>query len=84
VRELLAVEYGIRSLLPHLRHKLIQIQSDNITTVAHINKMGGTNSRTLLQVTKRLWMFCLKRALQLRAIYLPGSSNFVEDNITTH
>jgi hypothetical protein len=81
-RELLAVEYGLRSLLPQVHNQTVQVLSDNITTIAHINKMGGTHSPPLLHITKRLWLFCLKKRIFLQASYIPGVSNQVADRLS--
>ena len=41
VRELMAVLLSIRAFQVLIKNKTIQILSDNITTVAYINHMGG-------------------------------------------
>ena len=82
VRELLAVEFGLRAFLPQLRNKTVSVRTDNITTVAYINKMGGTRSELLLQVAKNIWNFCLQNGISLQATYLPGAENTTADRLS--
>ena len=44
-RELYAVWLGLISLKPFLENKTMQILSDNITTIAFINKQGGSTQQ---------------------------------------
>jgi hypothetical protein len=48
---------------------------DNTTTVAQVNKMGGTRSLILFNVVKELWDHCLTHQIILTACHLPGISN---------
>ena len=44
VKELKAIYLSIKAFLPQLTGKTIQVLSDNITSVAYLNHMGGTVS----------------------------------------
>ena len=79
VRELMAVQFGLLSFLPLLRNKVVKVQTDNITTMAYINKMGGTRSDNLLLVAKQIWSVCLDHNILLQSVYLPGIDNSVAD-----
>ena len=46
-----------------------------MTTVAYIDRLGGTKSRTLVKISKELWAWCLKRGIALQAQHLPGKQN---------
>ena len=48
---------------------------DNKTAVAQLNKMGGTRSRDLFQITQSLWNYCLEREIIITAEYVPGHLN---------
>ena len=43
-RELMAVLMALKSFGPSMKEKSIQILSENVTTVAYINHLGGPNS----------------------------------------
>ena len=60
----------------------VHLKIDNITALTHINKMGGTKSQLLTQMTKSLWEFCLTKKIQLTAEYLPGSKNKIADALS--
>ena len=47
--------------------------------VAHLNKMGGTKSPSLVALTKEIWTWCLERHPEIRAQYLPGKQNIKAD-----
>ena len=70
--ELRAVFLGIKGLINKSEAHIL-IRSDNKTTVAHINKMGGTKSAHLVMITKLLWGYCLNHKLLIKAVYLPGT-----------
>ena len=80
-KEVLAVFLAVCSWAPYWRNKCICIQSDNMVTVAAINK--GTSRNPFL-------MFCLRIMFLLSAIYnfhikaqhIRGISNMVTDGIS--
>ena len=78
--ELLAAKFAVQAFLkerpPHL---LILLKTDNSTTAACINKMGGTHSILLNTITKSLWLWCLERQFLLRAEHIPGVENIYAD-----
>ena len=63
--EILAVFYALKSFMKDQEGVYVLILSDNQSVVAHINKMGGTRSRHLIALTRRIWTWCPKRKLQL-------------------
>ena len=50
---------------------------DNTTTVAQVNRMGGTKSLTLFTIVKELWDHCLSHQITLTACHLPGVCNLM-------
>jgi hypothetical protein len=62
----------------------VHLKMDNISALTHINKLGGTKSRPLTQITRSLWEFCLKKGIHLTAEYLPGSKNTIADSLSRH
>ncbi|XP_066982817.1 uncharacterized protein [Macrobrachium rosenbergii] len=69
VRELVAVLLSLKALLPLLKSKSIQILSDNVTTVAYINQMGGPIGN-LTDISKQIWKIALEDNITLHARYL--------------
>ena len=77
--EMLAVLYALKAFLKHHQNKTVLILSDNTSVVAHINKMGGTRSQDLIDLTKVIWSWCLARDLKLSAQHIPGKVNITAD-----
>jgi hypothetical protein len=50
--EMKAVQFAVQSMTKESKNIHVHIMSDKKTTVAHLNKMGGTPSGLLLQITK--------------------------------
>ena len=55
------------------------LKIDNSTAVVYINNQGGTVSKTLVTLTKDLWMWCLERNIHIQAQHLPGVLNYRVD-----
>ena len=81
VRELTAVLLSIKAMLPLLRNKTIQILSDNITTVAYVNHMGGPMSQ-LVEISKSIWKIALEHNISITARHLSGKSNTRADELS--
>uniref|UniRef100_A0AC34F4H4 Reverse transcriptase domain-containing protein n=1 Tax=Panagrolaimus sp. ES5 TaxID=591445 RepID=A0AC34F4H4_9BILA len=77
--ELKAVFLSLKTACRDCFNTSIRIESDNITTVAFINRRGGTRSRSLQKVAHELWMWALERKLYLIASHIPGVSNVEAD-----
>ena len=67
-KELKAIELAVRALTKNRQSIHIHCQCDNTTSVAHINRMGGTRSPLLVQLTKSLWNYCLSKQIILQKI----------------
>ncbi|KAI2647963.1 enzymatic polyprotein [Labeo rohita] len=55
--ELLAVLLALRRFLPTLRDKHVLIRTDNVLTVAYINRQGGLHSRRMSQLAHHLLLW---------------------------
>ena len=53
--ELLTVIKGLKSFLPLVRGRAIQLVTDSTTTMFYVNKKGGTKSKSLLLLSIHLW-----------------------------
>ena len=57
----------------------ILLRMDNTTAIYYINKLGGTVSPLLNQLTKDLWLWCMNRNITLQAVHLAGKMNVIAD-----
>ena len=57
---------------------VIDLFSDNTTTVVCINKMGSTKVQCNA-ITRNLWLWCISRNIWVKALHLPGSDNIAAD-----
>ena len=61
--EMKAVLFGLESLCRDLRVKHIRVESDNTTTVAYINAMGGIKSTVCNEMALQLWQKYLDQCM---------------------
>ena len=54
--ELLAALYGVKAFARDHSNIHILLLTDNMTTVAHVNRLGGTKSQILVQIVTELWL----------------------------
>ena len=76
--ELLAATLAVQTFAKEKSRITILLKMDNTTAVAYVNRMGGTASPTLSQLTKDLWLWCMERNILLQA-HLPGVLNSIAD-----
>ena len=79
--ELLAVEFGLGSLLVDCRGQHIRVVSDNTTAVSYIN---GIESKFLPSdsITGTIWSWAINRGNWLPAAHIPGTSNVSADDLS--
>jgi hypothetical protein len=77
--ELLAVWFGIKCFAKGKRGTHIKILSDNTTTVAYLNKQGGTKHKCN-SITRVIWMWCYENEIWLSAAHIPGKDNIQADS----
>ena len=80
-RELLAVYLALLSFRSALVGKTVEVLSDNVTTVAHINNFGSSNIR-LDSVAQDIWAFALQNGVSLVAHHIAGVSNTGPDALS--
>lgn len=78
--EILAVKNGLLSLCQNLNDVHIEIHSDNITTVAYVNDMGGNRSLICNDLARDIWLWANSQGLWLSAQYIPGEQNCEADS----
>ena len=80
-RELLAVYLALLSFRSLIVGTTVEILSDNVTTVAHINRFGSSNVR-LDGVAQDIWSFALNNRISLTAHHIAGVTNTGPDALS--
>ena len=75
VLESKAVLFSFLSFFRDVSDTSILVQSDNKTTIAYINHLGGVKSSTISDIIFELYEFCLPRNIIIKASYLKGDLN---------
>ena len=75
VLEMKAALFAITAFTKTMTNKHVHIKVVNMTTVANINKKGGTRSKKLLEVANQIWQYGRSQSITITAEYLPGILN---------
>lgn len=78
VREMMAVLLALKSFRSQVHNKVVQLLSDNISTVAYINYQGGSSVR-LTQLATAIWAELIDNKVSLVAKHIAGSQNVHSD-----
>ena len=79
LRELLAVQYGLRALEHLLVGLSVALFCDNTTTVAYLHRSGGTFSSTLNDTARKILLWAENHRVRLLPQFIMGSSNVTAD-----
>ena len=82
VLELQAVFNSLKSFLPKVRGQTVLVQTDNTTVLHYINKLGGTKSLKMCNLTMNLIEWCTKNKIDLIATHIPGIYNTLADMLS--
>ena len=63
--EMKAISLGLKSFCHNIRKQHIRIQSDNTTTVAYINAIGGIRSQACNEMALHIWEWCSDKNINL-------------------
>ncbi len=77
--ELRAVFLALKFFLPVLGEHHVIVRTDNMAVVSHINRQGGSRSRTLDRLARHLLLWSQDKFLSLRAVHVPGVLNLAAD-----
>ncbi len=77
--ELRAVFLALKYFLPVLGGYHIIARTDNMAVVSHIDHQGGSRSRTLDRLARRLLLWSQDKFLSLRAVHVLGVLNLAAD-----
>ena len=82
VKELKAVELGLKAICRDMTNMHIRVRSDSQTTVAYIREMGGSKSLQCNQVARAIWLWASARKNWISACHIPGVSNVQADQLS--
>ena len=82
ILELMTVEKALKIFCPNDKNIRIHLRIDNITAVAYINKLGGTQSLALQKIAKNIWTWAIARNIWLSATYIKSKHNFKADELS--
>ena len=80
--ELLAVLRAVQSFILTFRNKAVTVHLDNVTAAAYLMKEGGTRSRALKELTKKILLYCKRHKVMIAPAYLPGVANLGADALS--
>jgi ribonuclease HI len=80
-KELMAVMCAVKSFKHLLINKHVQILSDNVTTVAYLNHLGGPSPQ-LTKLMSAIWMEAHEAGIRLSARHLAGKMNVQADQLS--
>ena len=80
--ELLAVLRALQGFSQLVRGKSVLVRTDNTTTVAYINRQGGTHSFRLWAISWEMFQWCRSSGVTLKASHLPGVDNVAADALS--
>ena len=78
-KELLAAFLSLQTFAKDKTGIHVRLKIDNLTAVYYINKMGGTHSRGLMEITAQIWEWSIQRNIVISAEHLPGKLNTTAD-----
>ena len=80
--ELLAVLFALQALCSSLVNVHVLVKSDNSTAVSCLNRFGTCHSSFLNSISRRIWLWCMKRKIWISAEYIQGKQNIIADSFS--
>ena len=80
-REMMAVLMGLHSFSEHIRNKHVQVLSDNISTVAYLNKLGGS-SKELSDLATTICVLVEELNIKITVAHIRGVLNVRADGLS--
>ncbi|XP_069811274.1 uncharacterized protein [Dendropsophus ebraccatus] len=81
-RELAAISEALKRSEEYIKNSNINVLTDNSTAVAIINRQGTTRSKSLLNLSYKIFAFAEINLLSLSAVHLKGSQNIRADYLS--
>ena len=80
--ELLGIYKGLQTFASSLTNRNVIICGDNITSLAYINKMGGTRSARMSEMAIDIWRLAQRFHINLEIEHVPGELNREADHLS--
>ena len=80
--ELKAVQFALLAFKARIYMETVKINTDNTTAMAYINKYGGCHSPCLNNLSKEIWLRCIKQNIRINAAHVPGIDNISADALS--
>lgn len=80
-REMFAVLAALKSFKSLIRSKHVEVLSDNISTVAYLNNLGGPSTE-LSHIAETIWLTCHQNNVKLTVRHLSGKQNVWADRLS--
>ncbi|XP_077149337.1 uncharacterized protein LOC143811475 [Ranitomeya variabilis] len=81
-KELTAVGKALNYFLPQIQGADVRVFSDNSTTVAYVNRQGGTRSGSLMTIAGEIFQFAEAHLASLTALHIRGIENTKADYLS--
>jgi len=70
---------GLHCFEEFLVGQQVRLWIDNMSTVCHINNIGGTKSLSMCRIACEIDQLCESRRVVLSAVHIPGVQNVLAD-----
>ena len=78
VKEIMAVYFGLITMLHDMSHTSVKLHIDNTVTVNVLKHMGTSHNPDLNQYARKVWLWARDRAIWLIPSYIPSSQNLAD------
>ena len=76
---MLAVLFGLQSLIPaHINNITLKLNIDNTTVVNILRNMGSSHNTLLNKFNRDIWLWAKTRSMWLVPVYISSSSNLAD------
>ena len=79
VKEMLAVYFGLKSLVKHVKGTNIRLNIDNTSTVSILKHMGTSHNDDLNRYAKKIWLWAKSRNIWLFPVYVASADNLADE-----
>jgi len=80
ILELKAALLGIKTYtMNHPGIRSVHLQMDNTSALAYIAKMGGTQNKVMIDLSRKIWEYLISKGIMITVEYLPGKLNVSAD-----
>lgn len=81
-KELSAVKLALEKLVGEVRNKRILLRIDNVSAIAHVNRMGSVRYDYYNKLARKIWQWTERNSNWLIASYIPSKDNVIADRLS--